>query len=175
MKNFKKAAFGILSALLVTFVIFSCSDDSNVTESQVQETKLSQRPYRPCPEGMEPGMEKELETHKFHRASKGCMSGFSICRTFKWVPGCVPTGKQEVGIAGPESGMVTIYSIHKEESNQLQLIFPIGLMQDSELINEDLSVFYVEDELMFEDFKVKTGAYPTIIKKYTIEVLIDLK
>lgn len=166
-----------MSAVLVTFAIVSCSDDANESMTQNQEINLSQKSNRPCPEVFEEGWERELETHRIHRASTGCLRGFSICRVFKIVRGCVPIGEQYnvISPVDPGNGTITVYSIPEVESNQIRLIFPKSMEKNSELINEDLSVFYVEDELLFVDFKVKTGAYPTIFKENTIEILIDLK
>lgn len=132
----------------------------------------------PCPSGFcSAGVTFVIDQFNFHKPKTDCKSRFGICIRGHWEANCVPCWSNYR--TGLENGKVTGWFIIKE--NKIELHLPLALGQTIEFINEDMTVFYLDDNMLeilntdgSVNAKLKGGEYPVTIVDNDYVILIDL-
>ncbi len=169
------------SILLLSFVcsgvFLGCSSD-NSSENPInnENNKTFVVKGIDCPDGMTYVLTWELVSHRLHRASKGCLEGFSICGVYElW-------GRCEENEAIPDKAItydtttrVTTFVGQKiSGENKLLLRFPKGLLTDPSFKRSDFEVFAFDEDYQFDIYTAKAGEYTPEITDTEIQVTVDL-
>lgn len=168
--------------LLVCFSLigffYGCNSDNNSESNERKEMKESFKAKADCPEGMVWVVTEEILTHRLHRASKGCTSGFSICRVYQFWGRCEEEGAySNVGLNpsyNSVTGMTTFVGQKIKGADKLLLRFPKELLTDPSFVPSDFQTFIFEENYRFDIYTAKAGKYIPEITNSEIQVTVDL-
>ena len=132
----------------------------------------------PCPPGYcSIGASLIIEQFNFHKPRTDCESRFGICLRGHFQANCAPCWSN--GQTGYKDGKVTGW--FKISKNKLELHLPLALGQSKGFINEDMSLFYLDDDTITvlnadgsTNSKLKGGVYTVAISGNDYVILIDL-
>ena len=132
----------------------------------------------PCPPGYcAVGVTVFIDQFNFHKPRTGCQSGFGFCIKLHLEADCAPCW--QTGEAKYKNGEVTGW--FKIFNNKLELHLPLALGQSKEFINEDMSVFQVDDNTITivnadgsTRCKIKGGEYAVTVSGNDYVILIDI-
>ncbi|HSD13059.1 MAG TPA: hypothetical protein VLB74_00270, partial [Flavobacterium sp.] len=111
----------------------------------------------------------EFDGFKFHRASTGCASRFSICSDGHWTVTCI-NGSSKLSGYNSLTGKVLVTGVLSKDQESMTLHFPIETMTSPTFKEEDFETFgFDEDYKMYDGITIKAGEY---VPTYTTEEII---
>lgn len=199
MKKIKQIALSVVGMAVVTAGLVACSsDDSNtVNEEKVEQVNSSSEDssntvfsYPDCHNKVA----VRYGTLKFHRPSRSCYSGFSMCTRYDWIVECwddmFPDGgsvsqenlnPERYQVLSPsarsavEQGGLLVLVHEIPGQNQVLFQFSLNILESKDYTPGELDTFVIEEDgFPVADYKLKKGTYVTEITATALQVAVDI-
>ena len=161
----KRLSFFIFLLISLCFI--------SAKKTNAQEPRID-----PCPPGYcSNGVTFVVDHFSFHKPRTNCRSGFGICLKGHWEAHCVPCWSK--GQTNYDDEKVTGW--FKISKSKLELHLPLALGQSKQFINENMSIFYLDDDFIMilnedgsKNCRLKGGEYTVAISGNDYVILIDI-
>ena len=156
----KKFFFGFLATVFLTLNV------------NAQRPNLS---LTPCPVGQHAVLSFEFNTLRFHRASAGCETRFSICSDGEWIIDCLDNSHRLSNYNSNDNTVKVVGEV-STDGNYLTLHFPIELTRLSGYVSNDFIDFgFDNDYYLTKDFSIEKGDYTPTFTNDEIIVKVNIK
>ncbi|MCJ7933288.1 MAG: hypothetical protein MUW56_06525 [Chryseobacterium sp.] len=176
----KKLNYLFAVLLLSAATVTSCTNESRDTDGQTTTETLTKKNNTSSAKklpgcGNGPGVHAvisyEIDTFNFHRPSKGCESGFSLCVQGHWEVECHDIDHNPIASIANKKADVWADVL----DTQAELHFPIGLKDEAGYTKDDFDKFYVDKEHeLYDGVILKPGVYDITETKDEMVVLVDI-